>query len=390
MGLIKNHPEKGPMLRPFSGIDAVMGNFNYGVAYVDTHEYSEKTYQFKALEDGFTSGHGYIVICKDKLKAFFQELKNDPSWTVYQFQDLNKIFIAESEHIRVIVNTTNRWLSLFAKAQTIAEQFVNKYEQFFDVSERKSIHIDQYYSGENGATHKRISLDQNELSNIIPELYPDIDIAALHREFRLARETVLILYGAPGVGKTSFLKYMAKSGDYNEIAYVKDTKVMASSSFWSNIGSEDYDLIVFDDLDHLLVPRDESESEFMSQLLSYSDGIFKQSSKIVITTNQPVKRIDPALIRPGRCYDFIDLKPLNGDEARNIWINILKAPESYFDILFGSMQVVSQAALMSEHNRLTKGISERTYVRRGINRYSLDRKLSSMGIVVHTKQTAGI
>ena len=251
-----------------------------------------------------------------------------------------------------------------------------------DAGESASLDLSYYYlSRKHGLTKRDLYVNIGDFTGIYPDLYPDIDIAKLVYQYNNANEPILMLYGDPGVGKTTFVKYIIAHGDFKNAAYIKDPSVMEEGELWSLLTSENYDLVIFDDLDINLLPRRKnSESTFMTQLLSYSDGIFTQGKvKIIITTNQAVKEIDSALVRPGRCFDFLRLNALDRSDARDFWINTLKLDGNVFDTTF-SCKEITQASLMSEASRMNTSVGARSYVKRGNNRYTLDDKLNALGI----------
>jgi len=251
-----------------------------------------------------------------------------------------------------------------------------------DVGDSLSLDLAYFYmSTKHGLTNRDLYVALDDFTDIYPDLYPDIDISKLVYQYNNANEPILMLYGEPGVGKTTFVKYIIAHGDFKNAAYIKDPRVMEDGELWSSLTGANYDLVIFDDLDINLLPRRKNtESTFMTQLLSYSDGIFTQGKvKIIITTNQAVKEIDSALIRPGRCFDFLKLNALGRDDARNFWTNTLKLDGDVFDTTFSGKEV-TQASLMSEAFRMSSSVGARDYVKRGNNRYTLDKKLSELGI----------
>lgn len=77
-------------------------------------------------------------------------------------------------------------------------------------------------------------------------------------------------------------------------------------------------LLVFEDADELLRADAKRETgQSLSRLLSLSDGLIGQGVNVLvlITTNEPIGRLHPAVIRPGRCLADVEFGLLDRDEA---------------------------------------------------------------------------
>src|SRR5919199_2980337 len=93
------------------------------------------------------------------------------------------------------------------------------------------------------------------------------------------------------------------------------------------LGADDHDdgedapqwrLIVIEDADELLRSDAKRESgQSLSRLLNVADGFIGQgvNALILITTNEPLGRLHPAVVRPGRCLAEVEFPPLTGAEA---------------------------------------------------------------------------
>ena len=59
----------------------------------------------------------------------------------------------------------------------------------------------------------------------------------------------------------------------------------------------------------------------LSRLLNLTDGLLGQGVRciLLVTTNEPIGRLHPAVRRPGRCWASIDFGPFGVDEA-NAWL----------------------------------------------------------------------
>lgn len=270
----------------------------------------------------------------------------------------------------------------------------------YTVTDKDGIHIK--------VNMHRLSTDKN-LLDLKDFLYPGLDVEKFIKTYLSSRENISIFYGPPGTGKTSLMKTLIRKtaelcrSGYNCI-YIKDKEVLRQPAFWTGLTSaakntasinpnvllgkcstpvvaqnvagsngddyaeDDYALegnnlyLILDDLDDELGARTKGGNNFIvNQLLSFSDGLFENNLKIIVTTNQEISDIDPALIRPGRCMDVLQLLQLTRTQALDIWVNELEMKMEDFETSWPANQneeyFVSQAALISEYIRV-KSLSE--------------------------------
>lgn len=227
------------------------------------------------------------------------------------------------------------------------------------------IHITERYRGMAGVKELVHRKDSDSFKDIYPELYPGINIHEMVRLFMESDETLLFIIGDPGLGKTMLIKYILKTiAELNEggidSLYVKDSTIIEMPSFWAELSAA-YEVVVFDDLDKALVRSELLEEESheavtnkstaANQLLSYSNGLFERDTKFIIASNAPDKAIDPALLRPGRCFDLLRFRPLEPAYAKQLWIEKFKLSEEQFEKSFGGLEAITQAHLISERDR---------------------------------------
>jgi signal peptidase I len=130
--------------------------------------------------------------------------------------------------------------------------------------------------------------------------------------------SVLILIGPPGTGKTTFIKNLIhRSGGNAKVAY--DEKVMMDDGLFAGFIDDDSRFLVMEDADAFLQSRADGNT-MMHKFLNVSDGLISASDKkMIFSTNLPnISDIDPALMRPGRCFDVVEFRPLTVSEAEVI------------------------------------------------------------------------
>lgn len=235
----------------------------------------------------------------------------------------------------------------------------------------------------------RMKLDT--FKTISEKYYPFIDMDIFIHEFLTRQESILVLTGESGTGKTKFsslilrkaienydlIEKLAKNKgeveyedeDYDDdeedgqssneirVAYLKNEDILAADQFWSTIKNKKFDFIILDDLDYMLIPRtrevgsqiDVNRSKFISQLLSFTDGVVPNTTKFIITSNRSDKDIDSALMRPGRMFGILSFRPLTYNEALIIWNDSgLASKISIFESHFSKeIESVSHAELGS-------------------------------------------
>ncbi len=87
-------------------------------------------------------------------------------------------------------------------------------------------------------------------------------------------------------------------------------------------GSKAWRLLVLEDTGELLRPDAKSIiGQGLSRFLNVVDGLIGQGLRILVlvTTNEPIKTLHPAVARPGRCAADIEFERLSTDEA-NAWL----------------------------------------------------------------------
>jgi hypothetical protein len=81
-------------------------------------------------------------------------------------------------------------------------------------------------------------------------------------------------------------------------------------------------LLVLEDTGELLTPDAKSIiGQGLSRFLNVVDGLIGQGLRVLVlvTTNEPIRALHPAVARPGRCAANIEFDPLSADEA-SAWL----------------------------------------------------------------------
>lgn len=138
------------------------------------------------------------------------------------------------------------------------------------------------------------------------------------KEYKESSSNILFLIGSFGTGKTSFLKALMMALGYsdNGLANGNNTTMHPGFINWLNTFRKD-SLVVIEDAHDMIIKREVGNDQ-MSNILNYAEGITSDHNKLIISTNiQSLSNVDPALVRPGRCFDILHFRMLEGSGEIN-------------------------------------------------------------------------
>ena len=181
-----------------------------------------------------------------------------------------------------------------------------------------------------GAGCRHLPLDVAPWTEIADNYSTDvrraIETLTEHRAALDEARRLVLWHGAPGTGKTSAVRALTHSWKpWADPVVVNDPEqLLADGKYLRRIildQDEDNDrwkLIVLEDAEALL--RKDTGGRGMAKLLNLADGLLGQGLRCLwlITTNEQVGALHPALVRPGRCLARIEFGVLPAAHASSL------------------------------------------------------------------------
>lgn len=246
-------------------------------------------------------------------------------------------------------SSKDMFIDIFSKTEESLNELYKEYIAYSELDDPEiECFLDSYYI-KNGNIETLTNVKYfKDYQNLDEDYYPYLDVDILFEQFAAGNENILILVGEPGLGKSKFASTILKHAFLNpdklpydklednsdlddqfiSAAYIKSTDVLSSDAFWRKLENVTPDFVFIDDLDYMLTKRDSEivthedtvKNNFLNQFLSFTDGISKNKTKFIITTNQEFDSIDSAILRKGRIFDILELRKLHKEEAKKIWL----------------------------------------------------------------------
>lgn len=262
-----------------------------------------------------------------------------------------KKFYSDSVIITVSGNSIDTAFNIYCKSEWDLNKIYNICLKHIDLEQDSEVKcfFESFYIKQNGIDKTTKVLTLKDVSGTSELYYPFLNSKRLFEQFCTGSENILILTGEPGLGKTKLSNLLFKhlfnapenipydkmelipelEEQFFNVVDVKSNDILILDEFWRMLQKDLPDFVILDDLDYMLTKRDSEiltsedskKNIFLNQLLSFTDGVQKNNTKFIITTNQTFEDVDKALLRKGRLFNILEFRKLSLNESLAVWLD---------------------------------------------------------------------
>jgi hypothetical protein len=251
------------------------------------------------------------VLCnRETWKSWAEKFFKDCLYTQASSSSGFVIHVETNQLIKFDVNSNSTTVRCFG-SQSWADKVIESIESNFSVV---TSYIEWIYAGDGSSVN--VPLNRDRLP--IEEMYPFLNgesLNSFYDRYMNSSANILLLIGPPGTGKTTFIRGLLAHRNCSAIV-TYDAGILEKDAFFARFIEDDAEIMVLEDSDTFLKSRSDGNT-MMHRFLNVGDGLVTtKGKKMIFSTNLPsVRDIDSALIRPGRCFDILEFKPLSLQHA---------------------------------------------------------------------------
>jgi energy-coupling factor transporter ATP-binding protein EcfA2 len=249
-------------------------------------------------------------------KAWYNHVRNDyPDCQKIEFGSTTGM-IVDIENMNFIdytINSNSVEVRLFGSKEFVETNYKNLKELFTIAT----CHIEWIYAGDGSSVNIPLLPEKLPVSEMYPFLKEET-IEDYYDRYLESTASILLLIGPPGTGKTTFIRGLLHHASKNAIV-TYDEKILERDYVFARFLEDDVGVMVIEDADNFLKSRSDGNT-MMHRFLNVGDGLISvRGKKLIFSTNLPsIRDVDPALVRPGRCFDVVTFDNYTLEQAEKL------------------------------------------------------------------------
>lgn len=315
-----------------------------GFTFRGFDNYISRSMQLRVIEacGSLRYRHEFQITMAGSADEFLNRIAVLPGWTIYRIYEHKVIAFSSSAVMEVVAHSGRLfvdcnvliWAADTAAGNEALENIKEQVEAFRRKSSGDAQKFIAHWVYQNNRGYSTAKLTELVSENLHSSAYPWLPkkLDDFVENYLSSDELILVLHGMPGAGKTRLIRHMLATmsqinGEPVTVLYTTEERAFHSDELFVQFMTGNYDAMVIEDADHLLLPRSDG-NQHLHRFLAASDGLLQASGRrLIFSSNLPSKLdIDEALIRPGRCFGCFSARKLTAPEAESLLADLV--PES--------------------------------------------------------------
>ena len=276
-----------------------------------------------------------------KIKSAYYKRRSFASHEVSKYDDVYLFLFRDT---LCLLNYYQQEVSIFFN-QTKTKKIEELHELLIKCVTPKEVskpHINIMFQSSSGLSLERLEIKEAtmDVQSHYNDDFKQVDAVIKKRLNKKEDKGIILLHGAPGTGKTTYIKHLISNVEKEVIFMPPNVAAnLTDPSLMSLLLDYPNSILVIEDAENIITGRDSKEASPVSAILNLSDGILSDclNMQIICSFNTDLKNVDKALLRKGRLiakYEFgkLDTSKANALSEKLGFHNNFKEPQVLTDI----------------------------------------------------------